>query len=218
MPGNVLEMPPRGHYLADEVGRLAGVSGDRVGQWARRGYIRSSQSTDRPRVYSYQDVAEAMVVHDLLARGAPLDKIKHTIEHLRDTHGYDWPLQNVPLAADQGRVVVFEDDAGYDVSKREWQQVVDSRNLLRIRSQLERGGWVVRQLPDLAHIEVTPERLSGTPTIKGRRIPAADVARLANEPGGESTLREDYELQDAEIQDAIRWWSATSQPVELAAA
>ncbi len=38
----VREMPPRGHYTAQAVGRLAGVSGQRVGQRARRGYIRSS--------------------------------------------------------------------------------------------------------------------------------------------------------------------------------
>ena len=56
------EMPPVGHYLAREAGSLAGVSGDKIGQWARRGYIRSSQRTHVPRVYSFQDVAEAMVI------------------------------------------------------------------------------------------------------------------------------------------------------------
>lgn len=68
----ILEMSPRGYYLAHEVGWLAGVSGDRIGQWARRGYIRSSVSSVVPRVYSFQDVAEAMVVHELLLRRHPL--------------------------------------------------------------------------------------------------------------------------------------------------
>ena len=36
--------PLRGRYLAGEVGLLAGVSGDRIGQWARWGHIRSSHS------------------------------------------------------------------------------------------------------------------------------------------------------------------------------
>src|SRR2546430_17543574 len=57
----VTQLPPRGQYLAHEVGRLAGVSGPQVGQWARNGYIRSSQSDGLPRIYSFQDVAEAMV-------------------------------------------------------------------------------------------------------------------------------------------------------------
>jgi hypothetical protein len=53
---------PRGWYLAREVGLLAGVSGEKVGQWARYGYIRSSWSSTIPRVYSFQDVAEAIAV------------------------------------------------------------------------------------------------------------------------------------------------------------
>ena len=81
------EMSPRGRYLANEVGRLAGVSGDRIGQWARRGYIRSSVSSGRPRVYSYQDVAEAMVVHELVQRDVALDAIKDAIAFLRESHG-----------------------------------------------------------------------------------------------------------------------------------
>ncbi len=36
--GEIRELRPRGYYLAHEAGWLAGVSGDRIGQWARRGY------------------------------------------------------------------------------------------------------------------------------------------------------------------------------------
>jgi DNA-binding transcriptional MerR regulator len=76
-------------------GWLAGVSGDRIGQWARRGYIKSSVSSKVPRVY-YQDVAEAMVVHELLDRGVPLQKIKRAITILRADYG-DWPLTHAPI-------------------------------------------------------------------------------------------------------------------------
>jgi DNA-binding transcriptional MerR regulator len=93
------ERQPKGLYLAHEVGRLAGVSGDRVGQWARRGYIRSSQSEGRPRIYSYQDVAEAMVVHELDARRFDLRYIRATIDNLRSDYG-EWPLQTARLFAE----------------------------------------------------------------------------------------------------------------------
>jgi hypothetical protein len=69
---------PRGWYLAAEVGQLVGVSGDRIGQWARHGYIRSSVSTGSPRVYSFQDVAEAMAVHELLRRGVRHEEIRRS--------------------------------------------------------------------------------------------------------------------------------------------
>src|SRR2546423_11384802 len=72
-PGIPMRMAPRakphGHFLAAEAGELAGVSGNTIGQWARWGYIRSSQSSGEPRVYSVEDVAEAAIVRALLDRG-----------------------------------------------------------------------------------------------------------------------------------------------------
>ena len=63
----------------------------------------------------------------------------------------------------------------------------------------------------MQHIEVNPERLSGQPTIKGRRVPAEDVARLALEPDGEEILRSGYELSSAEIRDAVDWWTKVQE-------
>jgi len=57
---------PHGSFLAAEAGELAGVSGTTIGQWARRGLIRSSVSDEEPRVYSVEDVTEAAMVHTLL--------------------------------------------------------------------------------------------------------------------------------------------------------
>ena len=48
------------------------------------------------------------------------------------------------------------DGVAYDVGKRGWQQVVNDDNLKLIASQLRRGGWAVREDPDLEHIEVNP--------------------------------------------------------------
>ena len=214
--GDVRPLPPRGHYLAHEVGQLAGVSGERIGQWARRGYIRSSQSARRPRVYSYQDVAEAMVVHELVAADVPLRAIRRTVEALRETYG-DWPLSAAdlriaPVEGNATQLVVAEHGALFEPgSRNRWQGVIDLGNLDRIAADLERGGWVVRHLPDLRHVEVDPDRLSGRPTSRGRRIPIADVAEIAYIPGGRPTLRDDYDLSAAEIDDAITWWQAVQR-------
>ena len=216
---NVHEMPPRGNYVAHEVGWLAGVSGDRIGQWARRGYIRSSQSTGRPRVYSYQDVAEAMIVHELEDSGADLASIKRAIARLRDRHGANWPLQRSQLGAVHGGVVEYRGHEVYDIGGKgsEWQHVLEPDNLRKIVGQLERGGWAVRDLPDLRFIEVNPDRLSGRPVIRGRRVSAEVVAQIAETPGGAEVLREDYELTDEEIRDARRWWQVARTYVPEAA-
>lgn len=206
-------MPPRGHYLAWEAGQLAGVSGQKIGQWARRGYIRASQD-DRgvPKVYSFQDVAEAMVVHELEDAGADLKSIKRAIERLRERHGMAWPLQHYSsrLGTVHG-VVVEHDGAGFAAGNlggkgSPAQSVLSDENLGKIASQLERGGWAVRKLTDLKHVEVDPDRLSGKPAIRGRRVAASEVAQIAEERDGIETLVEGYGLSEAEIDDARRWW------------
>jgi uncharacterized protein (DUF433 family) len=164
-----------------------------------------------PRVYAFQDVAEAMLVHELLERGVPHPDIKRTIESLREMYGHDWPLTHARLAVTGSRVVAEpEDHMAYDVGRHGWQQIhVAKEDLQRIVGLLQRGGWAARELPDLQHIEVNPERLSGRPVIRGKRVPVEVVAELAEKPDGHHSLREGYDLTDAEIEDARAWWQAT---------
>ena len=57
-----------GIYSPGMAGALAGVSGKSVGQWARYGLIRPSVFKGRPsNLYSYFDVAEAIVVRWMLS-------------------------------------------------------------------------------------------------------------------------------------------------------
>ena len=211
------EIPAHGHYLAGEVGLLAGVSGDRIGQWARWGHIRSSRSEREPRVYSYEDVAEAMIVHELEELGADLPSIRRAVERLRERQHVGWPLQHNRgrLGAAQGTVVEFEGDEAYDLGARSpsEQGVLDTPDLHRVTVELEPGGWAARLLPGLRHVEVDPDRLGGRPVIRGRRIAVQDVATLVAEPGGRVLLHEDYDLDDAPIDDAVSWW-ATARTFE----
>ena len=204
------KLPPVGYYLAHEVGQLAGVSGDRIGQWARYGYIRSSQSEGSPRIYSYQDVAEAMVVHSLINDGMPMRGIRAAVRNLRDEFG-PWPLQDAPLYAESDRRILLEDSGQLfvaDATRMQGHGViypVVQDHLKQIAADLRRGGWAARERPDLEHIEVNPERLSGRPTIKGRRIPVRFVAETALTASGRGLLREDFDLEPAQIDDAVRW-------------
>lgn len=217
--GQVAEMPPRGHYLAHEVGQLAGVSGQKIGQWARRGYIRSSQSPKTPRVYSYQDVAEAILVHELLELDVPHREVLSAIHGLRAEHGARWPLQHTELlvtrpAPDSARRrahLIVQDGDRYVRPAVSRDQNTMNFDLALVRKNLQRGGWAARNLPDLEHIEVDPDRLSGRPTIRGHRVAAEDVARLAKTEDGIETLHDGYGLTDDEIADARRWWAAVQE-------
>src|SRR4051794_13164324 len=76
-----------GRLLAADVAELAGVSGTTIGQWARRGYIRSSQSDGEPRGYSVEGVGEAAGGAPLPGpRGRPAD-VRRTLARPRPQHG-----------------------------------------------------------------------------------------------------------------------------------
>ena len=90
----VSELPPVGFYLAHDVGRLAGVSGRTIGLGTPR--LHWLIAVARPRVYSYQDVAEAMIVHELLERNSTHREIRQTIHTQRQEFGRAWPLSAEP--------------------------------------------------------------------------------------------------------------------------
>lgn len=219
-------MPPRGHYLPYEVAQLVGVDPKQIGQWARYGYIRSSQGVD-PRVYSHQDIIEAIVVHDLLKNyGVRHKDLQQIIEAIGVPEEYGaWPLSHAELAIEQSKpssegkrkragLVLREGDKVFDFKHSKWQ-TVEYKSLdplmQEAASDLARGGWVARELPGLKHIEVDPDRLSGRPTIRGRRLAAESVAELARTQEGRKVLKDDYDLTTAQVRDAERWWEAVSK-------
>jgi DNA-binding transcriptional MerR regulator len=129
---------PHGHFLAGEAGELAGVTGNTIGQWARWGYIRSSQSEGEPRVYSVEDVAEAAIVHALLERGVRHREVRRAIARLGN-YG-EWPLSEAPLATTpEGRIVLRENGGAYALSDRGWQRMVMPPPLDDIRLRLKRS-------------------------------------------------------------------------------
>src|SRR4051812_19612631 len=134
------EPKPHGHFLAGEAGELAGVSGSTIGQWARWGYIRPSQSDGDPHVYSVEDVAEAAIVHDLLERGVRHVDVRRAVQRL-GKYGA-WPLSEAPLATTaegQPRIVLRENGNTYEISPRGWQLMSSPPRLEDVRLRLRRS-------------------------------------------------------------------------------
>jgi uncharacterized protein (DUF433 family)/DNA-binding transcriptional MerR regulator len=192
-----------GYYTTADVARLAGLTPHRVARWARMGIIRHSVSSE-PNIYSYADVGEAILAHYLADHGKRAGEIGELVERLRDEYG-EWPLAIAPLKHDgalcafwdeERKVHVSADIPGHDLIKG------TLFNLKEIRKALGRGGWVSLKNPRL-HIEIDPERHSGEPVVKGRRLSTQRVASLAAEPEGRTELEEDFQLSGAEIDDAV---------------
>jgi len=127
-----------GHLLAGDAGELVGVSGTTIGQWARRGYIRASQSAAVPHVYSVEDVGEAAIVSELIGRGVRHADIRRAIERLRD-YG-DWPLSEARLATatwgGRPRIVLREAGGPSVLTDRGWQLVASPLECEDVRLRL----------------------------------------------------------------------------------
>jgi hypothetical protein len=122
-----------GEFRAGEVGEMAGVSGTTVGQWARRGLIRSSQRDEEPRLYGVEDVAEAAMVRALLEAGASHAEIHRAIARLPGR----WPLGAADLAVTSDGHVARRDDGGLQVlTPRGWQLVADGSQVRDVRLRL----------------------------------------------------------------------------------
>jgi len=135
-----IDARPHGRFLAGEAGELAGVSGTTIGQWARRGLIRSSISDDEPRVYSVEDVTEAAVVRGLLDRGIRHGDVHRLIARLSD-YGR-WPLSEAALATTTEpvpRVVLREDGGDWVLTARGWQRPATALALRDVRLRLKRS-------------------------------------------------------------------------------
>ena len=131
-------MKAHGELLAGAVGELAGVTGNTIGQWARWGYIRASQSDGDPHVYSFEDAAEAAMVKSLIDRGVSRMMIRRAISYLGE-YG-DWPLTEALLAVtDRGKIVLRDDGGAYALSPRGWQQMVAPPPMEDVRLRLRRA-------------------------------------------------------------------------------
>jgi uncharacterized protein (DUF433 family) len=154
--------------------------------------------------------------------GVAHGEIRNIIKGVREEYG-PWPLTDAPLKTST-RVgapkVLLEDDKGrhYDLGPTaSYQTWLDPAALERVTNLLTHGGWVIKLHPDITRIEVNPERLSGRPTIRGRRIPADTIGQLGQDEAQIEVLKEDYDLDDSQIRDAVRWYEATQDFESVAA-
>jgi hypothetical protein len=204
---------PTAAYLAHEAGLLAGVPGDRVGQWARWGHIRASVSAGEPHVYAFADVAEALAVHLLLEAGFKLPFVRRAVERLGGAVA--WPLSDGRLHVVDHRLAVERGGVLKDVFTE--QTVlhglaalvnvttgfagVDSDGRVTALDLLRRGGWPARLTGDLTSVEVDPARVGGRAHLRGRRLPVEDVVAV-DDPERE------FELSPDEVAAAGTWWAA----------
>lgn len=167
--------------------------------------MRSHESAKHP--FSYQDVAETLMVRKLTEAGVRLADVRRAVTRLREEYG-NWPLNDAPLRMDKYRRILLETD------EHLWDFTSDipgegvftpaSPGRQAIGSALADGGWASVE-ESLTRIAVDPAIMSGTPTIRGRRIAAMFVGNMAETSSGRKILKTDYELSEEDIDEGHRW-------------
>ncbi len=214
----IAERPEQlGVFSPRRAGQLAGVGGDQIGQWARHGLIRPTIYHGRPaNRYAFYDVAEAIVVRWLHDQGFSYEEI-HTAIETAGTEYRSWPLLEAPLGVardavtdDRGVIALRAPEGHYVEIGRPGDQIVRRPELFTQASDLLRaGGWLAREL-GLKRIEVDPQKLGGAPSLRSHRWPVERVARVAADAEGCALLVEQYELDEGDIEESVRWTTAAA--------
>ena len=166
--------------------------------------VARSSTGRRPGTFSYADAGEAVLAHYLVDEGLRPGEVARLVKNLREGMYGRWPLATAPIEH-EGRLVVVRQngDLYIDVLQQPEQRVIEATLDLRsVRDALGHGGWVALKTRRPS-IEVDPERLAGTPTVRGRRLSTVVVDSLANELNGRQILRDEYGLSAREIDEAL---------------
>ena len=109
--------PPRsdprdGLYTVAEVARLFGYKPSRLRYWHRSGLLGPSARVRGRNYYTFQDLVGVRAAKALLEQGVPLQKVRRSVESLREAFPKTTqPLSELRVLAD-GRTVLVQDDAG----------------------------------------------------------------------------------------------------------
>ncbi len=195
-----------GLYSAKVASRIARIRYQNFQAWAKANLLHPTFKIQWDKksesVYSYYDLLLIRLVKRLKDKGFRIKNIKAALDTIYDMSGED------PLAWTKSIIKVTDNIiAVYLSDKPEWNPVAASRGpqkmavvffpklIEELKSDL---------IPNkFQHIEIDPQVLSGTPVIKGTRIPVALIFSIKREGGNP---KEAYpKLTDDDISDAISY-------------
>lgn len=100
-------------YRGPQACKIVGITYRQLDYWTRTGLvtpsIQAAEGSGTQRVYSFNDLLQLKVVKELTDAGASLQKVRQSIEYVRDNIEGDW--SKVTIATDGARVYACTSDA-----------------------------------------------------------------------------------------------------------
>jgi DNA-binding transcriptional MerR regulator len=150
-------------YGGPQATKIVGITYRQLDYWTRTGLvlpsIRSAEGSGTQRVYSFNDLLQLKVIKELIDAGASLQKVRQSIDYVRDNIEGDWT--KVTIATDGDRVYACTSDAEVLDLLRSGQGVLGS--LVSVEKVKEQLDGTLRQLPPVAE-----ELADASPGHEGR--------------------------------------------------
>jgi uncharacterized protein (DUF433 family) len=193
-------------FTTNEAQRLTGLSSRRLQYWDETAFIRPSVASRKgrgsPRLYSFQDLVQLRVAAQLR------DNLSlQTLRRLKAALDVDAPFATVRFAVTEHNEVFYLGPSGqHEAVKAPGQIILTFEVPLReIRTGLETRIAGLRKRRGIGQIEQRKGVLGNRPRLRGTRIAADAIARLAREGWSVERIREEYpELEAADIGAALR--------------
>lgn len=215
--GSLLDRPS---YLYWEVDRLIGLPSGTARRWIN-GYQRGGRSyapilRDAPFATEWAtwgEFVEARILSEFRDQRVPTTRLRAAVLRLRDDFQVAYPLAHMRpyLEALNGQLVVRDGLGGGRHELTTGQRILEAGSVVMRVATLtedESGESVVAELPldpEFPSIRTHPDRLSGQPTIEGRRIAVVTVAGMAEAGEPRSEIAATYGISIANVDDAVSY-------------
>jgi tetratricopeptide (TPR) repeat protein len=98
----------RGSYTAPQAAKLLGLSVGRLRSFVRNGFLLPERGARGKLEFSFQDLVLLRTAKELIAQKIAPRRVRAALRRLRDELPSGRPLSAVSIAADGGRIVVFD--------------------------------------------------------------------------------------------------------------
>jgi DNA-binding transcriptional MerR regulator len=141
-------------YGGPQATKIVDITYRQLDYWTRTGLvspsIRSAEGSGTQRIYSFNDLLQLKVIKELIDAGASLQKVRQSIEYVREHIEGDW--SKVTIATDGDRVYACTSDAEVLDLLRSGQGVLGSLvSVEKVKEQLD---------GTLAELRPAPEEVS----------------------------------------------------------
>ena len=196
-------------WVSPVVPRSAGSMGTSGGVDATEPLVRERATGSE--TVTWGEFVEVRLISEYQRRGVSVFRMRPTIMALREEFGTDHPLAAAqPFLSADGRKLVLRVQQETDLRPslrfvvRVEQMILPSLEVYRFQQAADYDDAIVRRFRMADNVVIDPEYASGEPTIAGRRLRVAAVAKSIAAGETRDAVAEMWDITPEAVDDAVR--------------